>query len=75
MWLKHLAEELQGEGARIPEEITEGVISDNRYEGLPLQLTTEVADRTLIARLELDPQSMSYVRLGPRVRAMLTYRQ
>ncbi|KAI0661957.1 ubiquitin conjugation factor E4 [Cubamyces menziesii] len=40
VWLKHLAEELQG-------------------EGLPLQLTTEVADRTLIARLELDPQSMS----------------
>ncbi|KAI0333659.1 ubiquitin conjugation factor E4 [Cubamyces sp. BRFM 1775] len=40
VWLKHLAEELQG-------------------EGLPLQLNTEVADRTLIARLELDPQSMS----------------
>ncbi|KAI0632350.1 ubiquitin conjugation factor E4 [Trametes polyzona] len=41
VWLKHLAEELQGEA------------------GLPLQLNAGVADRTLIARLELDPQSMS----------------
>ncbi|KAI8994147.1 ubiquitin conjugation factor E4 [Trametes punicea] len=40
VWLKPLAEELQG-------------------EGLPLQLNSDVADRTLIARLELDPQSMS----------------
>ncbi|KAI0670862.1 ubiquitin conjugation factor E4 [Trametes maxima] len=40
VWLKGLADELQG-------------------EGLPLRLTSEVADRTLIARLELDPQSMS----------------
>lgn len=29
--------------------------------GLSLQLNAEVADRTLIARLELDPQGMSYV--------------
>ncbi|KAI0769012.1 ubiquitin conjugation factor E4 [Trametes elegans] len=28
-------------------------------EGLSLQLSSEIADRTLIARLELDPQSMS----------------
>ncbi|KAI0712081.1 ubiquitin elongating factor core-domain-containing protein [Earliella scabrosa] len=40
VWLKNLAEELQG-------------------EGLSLQLNAEVADRTLIARLELDPQGMS----------------
>ncbi|KAL1950354.1 hypothetical protein VTO73DRAFT_5478 [Trametes versicolor] len=40
VWLKSLAEELQG-------------------EGVPLQLSSEIADRTLIARLEMDPQSMS----------------
>ncbi|KAH9922853.1 ubiquitin elongating factor core-domain-containing protein [Epithele typhae] len=40
VWLKGLAEELQG-------------------EGVPLQLNAGVADRTLIARLELDPHSMS----------------
>ncbi|RDX42611.1 hypothetical protein OH76DRAFT_1410953 [Lentinus brumalis] len=40
VWLKNLAEELQG-------------------EGLPLELNADVMDRTLIARLELDPQGMS----------------
>ncbi|KAI0365724.1 ubiquitin conjugation factor E4 [Pilatotrama ljubarskyi] len=40
VWLKHLAEELQG-------------------EGLPLELNADIADRTLIARLELNPQAMS----------------
>ncbi|KAI0823925.1 ubiquitin conjugation factor E4 [Trametes gibbosa] len=40
VWLKPLAEELQG-------------------EGLSLRLNSDVADRTLIARLELDPQAMS----------------
>ncbi|TBU62234.1 ubiquitin elongating factor core-domain-containing protein [Dichomitus squalens] len=40
VWLKSLAEELQG-------------------DGLSSELNSEVADRTLIARLELDPQAMS----------------
>ncbi|KAI0346029.1 hypothetical protein BDW22DRAFT_1353692 [Trametopsis cervina] len=44
VWLKHLAAELQSESQDPPS---------------PTRLTVDIADRLLIARLELDPQGMS----------------
>ncbi|KAI0071497.1 ubiquitin conjugation factor E4 [Panus rudis PR-1116 ss-1] len=44
VWLKHLAEELESENPAAPK---------------PIRLSADVADRLLIARLELDPQTMS----------------
>lgn len=43
------------------------------FEGVPLQLSSEIADRTLIARLEMDPQSMSYVHWQLRVSPTLKF--
>ncbi len=64
VWLKNLAEELQGEGMSDYVLCCTSQHSIRKHHfmlvlGLTLQLNAGMADRTLIARLELDPQTMS----------------
>jgi ubiquitin conjugation factor E4 B len=62
VWLKHLAEELQSENSgMLIGLIFYGVFLSCYVEDSQsaLSLNVDIIDRLLIARLELDPQSMS----------------
>lgn len=71
VWLKGLASELESEdpGARFVASLSSRMNTNFRtYRSgstvtqKPLRLTADLSDRLLIARLEIDPQAMSYVR-------------
>lgn len=58
VWLKSLAEELQSEQPGEYHDIVSFADNLMTIEGV-LRLTSDMIDRLLIARLELDPQSMT----------------
>lgn len=71
MWLKNLAAELVSENQSKRHFLIVFIRNLCRtecvYEGLsiPIPLSADIADRLLIARLELDPHAMTYVLHSP----------